>query len=171
METTLSRGNDAARRSIVGSSRPRRRPSLEKKDPLPSLDKKTPAAGKRQLAREGKEQPAEDEVSCGRPGKKPAASRLQTRRRWGQRAAPGAGRHAGQADVSGCTAAGAPARKSALCRELAPGSSRAAPAACRRADGSGRVRVGQHSTKETERPVGEKKYVAKSVGPTDVDSV
>ena len=135
METTLSRGNDAARRSIVGSRRPRRRPSLEKKDPLPSLDKKTPAAGKRQLAREGKEQPVEDEVSCGRPGKKPAASRLQTRRRWGQRAAPGAGRHAGQADVSGCTAVGVPARKSAPRRELAPWSSRAMPEPASRASG------------------------------------
>ena len=116
METTLSRGNDAARRSIVGSSRPRRRPSLEKKDPLPSLDKKTPAAGKRQLAGEGKEQPAGEEASSGRPRKKPAACRLQTYRRgWRQRvhwrgsprptgdsrAAPGPASHAGGLQACG----------------------------------------------------------------------
>jgi hypothetical protein len=67
-----SRGNDVVKRSIAGSSRLRRRPSLEKK---------TLAAGKRQLAREGKEQPAREEASGGRPGKKPAACQLQTYRR------------------------------------------------------------------------------------------
>jgi len=113
METTSSRGNDAARRSIVGSSRPCRRPSLEKK---------TPAAGKRQLAGEGKEQPAGEEASG-----EPAAECRP--------APPGPASRARQADVSGCTAEGVPARKSAPRRELAPWSSRATPEPASRAGG------------------------------------
>ena len=122
METTSSRGNDTAGRSIVGSCQPCRRPSLEKKEPRPSLEKKAPAAGKRQLAGEGKEQPAGEEASgeptteCG-----PAPLGLASRDK--------------QADVSGCTAVGVPARKSAPRRELAPWSSRATPEPASRAGG------------------------------------